>query len=144
MAARQRAAKQESHAQVAASRRAAVVSFMKDRKATSLSEAYRALPDLQTGLPNNPRTRKPYSAQTIKRDLAETIGQWTYVKPQWNARVLLNADTTWRDYVFWDALRRGTAAGYEFSGPSLGLPAAQKIASYVFGKGISAHLIASA
>lgn len=129
-------------------RRAAVASFMTDKRKTSLDEATPYLNDIRTHLQArgliNPRTHKPYSPATIRKDLAETIGQWTYVKPQWNARVLLNADTTWRDYVFWDSLRRGTAAGYEFSGPSLGLPAAQKIASYVYGKGISAHLLASA
>lgn len=117
----------------------------------------------------NPRTGKPYSRQTIRTDvhdarstigvvspkistrhvtrrgpLAETIGQWTYVKPQWNARVLLNVDTTWQDYVFLDALRRGTAAGFEISGPAFCQPAAQTIASYCFGKGISANLIESA
>ena len=111
------------------------------------------LSELRTQGILNPRTGKAYSRQTIRADmrqashpltpLAETIGEWTYVKPQWNARVLINVDTTWRDYIFWDALRRGRAAGYEFSGPAFCLPAAQKIASYVYGKGISAHLIGS-
>lgn len=105
----------------------------------------------------NPRTKQPYSRTTVINDLktlkqpsitktplSETIGQWTYVKPQWNARVLLNVDTTWKDYIFWDALRRGTAPGYEISGPAFCLPAAQTIASYAFGKGIKASLIESA
>jgi hypothetical protein len=92
---------------------------------------------------SNPRTGKPYSPRTIKMDLAETIGQWTQVRPMWDARVLVNADTTWRDYIFWDAFRRGTALGYELSGPALCMPAAQKIASYVYGKGITAHLLDS-
>lgn len=136
-----------TNSQIAQSRRDMVVAAVKPWKLSSLSEAHSALPDLLTQLRArglvNPRTGKAYSAQTIRRDLAETIGQWTHVKPQWNARVLLNVDSTWRDYVFWDALRRGTAAGYEFSGPSLGLPAAQKIASYVYGDGITAHLLES-
>lgn len=117
----------------------------------------------------NPQTGKAFSRQTIRGDLragiveakasnyqvvngfkvsrrpiAETIGQYTFVKPQWNARVLLNVDTTWIDYVFWDALRRGTALGYEISGPAFCLPAAQTIASYAYGKGIRASLVESA
>lgn len=137
----------QTNSQLAQSRRDAIVSVVKPWKMTSLAEAQQSLPDVLTHLQQrgfvNPRTRKPYSPTTIRRDLAETIGQWTYVKPQWNARVLLNVDSSWRDYVFWDALRRGSAAGYEFSGPNLGLPASQKIASYVYGKGISAHLLES-
>lgn len=83
-------------------------------------------------------------ARINQRPLAETIGQWTYVKPQWNARVLLNVDTTWKDYIFWDALRRGTAPGFTISGPSFCLPAAQTTVSYVYGRGIQASLIESA
>lgn len=117
----------------------------------------------------NPRTGKPFTRQVIRADMqaykkateprdvryengfkvyrrpvSETIGQWSMVKPNWNARVLLNMDTTTKDYVFWDALRRGTAAGYEISGPAFCLPAAQTIASYCFGKGITAALVESA
>lgn len=115
----------------------------------------------------NPNTGKPFSRQTInadlsqiakppggvtvmpngikvfRRPLSETIGQWTYVKPLWNARILLNVDSTWRDYVFLDALRRGTAPGYEIGGLFC-LPIAQTIASHVLGDGISASLMDSA
>lgn len=114
----------------------------------------------------NPTTGKPFSRQTInadlsqiasrpspvrtvnginvyKRPLAETIGQWTYVKPMWNARILLNVDSTWQDYVFLDALRRGKAPGYEIGGLFC-LPIAQTIASHVLGDGISASLMADA
>ena len=129
-------------------RRSAVVSFMQPRRIMSLSEANKLAPDIISELNRqgvtNPSTGKAYTQKTVKQDLAETIGQWTYVKPQWNARVLLNVDTTWKDYVFWDALRRGTAPGYEISGPSFCQPAAQTTASYCFGKGISASLVESA
>lgn len=124
---------------------------------------------LQTQGIVNPKTGKAFSRQTIRGDLratvtetktsssqiidgfkvsrrplSETIGQYTFVKPQWNARILLNVDATWRDLVFWDALRRGTAPGYELSGPAFCMPAAQTIASYAFGKGIRASLVESA
>ncbi len=113
----------------------------------------------------NPRTQKGYSRQTIqadlraiqrptdmqtvngykvfKRPLAETIGQWTYVKPLWQSRILLNVDTTFKDYVFLDALRRGMAPGYEVGGLFC-MPIAQTIASHVLGDGLSASLIESA
>lgn len=113
----------------------------------------------------NPRTGKSYSRQTItgdmaqvaqrpkveiingfrvfRRPVAETIGQYTLTKPLWNARILLNIDTTWKDYVFWDALRRGTAAGYQIGGLFC-MPIAQTIASHVLGDGISASLVESA
>lgn len=113
----------------------------------------------------NPRSGKSYSKQTLKGDirfvsnphdvqvvngikvyhrpLAETIGTWTYVKPLWNARILLNVDTVFKDYVFWDALRRGQAPGYQFGGLFC-LPIAQTITSHMLGSGISAELIESA
>lgn len=111
----------------------------------------------------NPKTSKPYSRQTLRADihearladsasgkdsikrapLSEVIGRYTYVKPQWNARVLLNLDSVWTDYIFYDALRRGLAIGYEISGPAFCLPAAQTTASYVFGRGINAALVES-
>ena len=98
----------------------------------------------------NPVTGKPYSKATVKADLrriaqanphrvAEIIGRVTYTKPMWPARILLSKDTTWPDYVFWDNLRRGKAAGYEIGGLFC-TPIAQTIASYVFGGGISAAL----
>lgn len=113
----------------------------------------------------NPNTGKPFSRKTIntdlaeiarppggvhyergmkvfRRPLAETIGQWTYVKPIWYARILLNTDATWKDYVFLDALRRGTAPGYEIGGLFC-TPIAQTIASHVLGDGISASLMDS-
>lgn len=113
----------------------------------------------------NPHTGKAYSRQTIRADmravqkptdvrqlangirtfrrpLAETIGQWSFVKPVWFARILLNVDSTWKDYVFLDALRRGTAPGYEIGGLFC-TPIAQTIASHVLGDGISASLMDS-
>lgn len=129
-------------------RRSAVVSYLKPLKLKSLSEAQSRIPQLAATLKEwgvvNPRTGKSYTPATLRVDLAETIGQWTYVKPQWNARVLLNVDTSWKDYIFYDALRRGTAQGYEISGPAFCLPAATKTASYVFGRGIGASLVESA
>ena len=107
----------------------------------------------------NPKTGKAYSRQTILSDMAyhasitsqtrsrplsETIGVWSYVKPYWNARVLLNVDTSFKDYIFYDSLRRGQAAGLQISGPSFCLPAVQTITSYCFGKGVNAHLMESA
>lgn len=136
-----------TNSNIAEMRRKAVTSFVASKRPSSMSDATRLLPDILSDLRQknitNPRTGKPYSVKTIRSDLAETIGQYTFVKPQWNARVLINTDSTWKDYVFWDALRRGTAPGYEISGPAFCLPAAQTIASYAFGKGISANLMES-
>jgi len=129
-------------------RRETLVSLLKPLRLKSLSEAQQKFPFILDTFDRqgivNPRTGKPYSPATLRHDLAETIGQWTYVKPQWNARVFLNVDTSWKDYIFWDALRRGTAQGYEISGPAFCLPAAQTIASYCFGRGLNASLVASA
>jgi hypothetical protein len=113
----------------------------------------------------NPRTGKSYSRQTIagdiqsalrpsnveiingkrvfRRQVSETIGQWTYTKPLWNSRILLNVDTTFKDYIFFDALRRGTAAGYQIGGLFC-MPIAQTLASHLLGNGISASLVTSA
>jgi hypothetical protein len=77
-----------------------------------------------------------------KGQVAEIIGRWSYVKPLWSARILLSKDTTTVDYVFYDALRRGKAAGYEIGG-LFATPIAQTITSYVFGDGITASLIES-
>lgn len=74
--------------------------------------------------------------------VSEIIGQWTMTKPMWAARILLSKDTTWPDYVFYDALRRGRAPGYEIGG-LFATPIAQTIASYAFGKGIKASLMPS-
>ena len=146
-------------------RRREAVASLSGKKPAEISEALR-----QQGLVN-PTTGKPYSRQTIRADLrevarrqppappastpsrpvrvrrenlAETIGRFTYVKPQWPARILLNVDAVWIDYPFFDALRRGEAPGFEISGPAFCLPAAQTTTSYVYGKGISASLVESA
>jgi hypothetical protein len=60
----------------------------------------------------------------------------------WAARILLSKDTTWPDYVFWDSIRRGKAAGYEIGGLFC-LPIAQTITAYVMGDGMSASLMGS-
>lgn len=144
-----RSDKRISHAQLAESRRTAVVNFVLDRRqagtqVSNLSEAHKLTREISTSLQQrgviNPRTKKPYSAATIKKDLAETIGLWTYTKPLNQSRILLHVDTTYKDYPFWDALRRGLAPGYELSGPALCLSTAQTIASYCYGKGFSASL----
>lgn len=97
----------------------------------------------------NPKTGKPYGRTTIINDLkalpnkdqvSEIIGRWTYVKPIWPARVLLNVDRVWNDLVFWDTLRRGKAEGYEIGGLYC-LPIAQTVCSYVMGDGVSALLL---
>jgi len=72
--------------------------------------------------------------------VAEMIGVWTLVKPMWQSRVLLSKDTSWPDYVFLDALRRGKAPGLEIGGLFC-MPIAQTIASYAFSGGISVSLI---
>ena len=97
----------------------------------------------------NPSTGKPWSPQTIRDDLkkdkefvSEIIGRYTYVKPIWPARILLNVDRVWNDLVFWDLLRRGKAAGYELGGLYC-TPIVQTIASHVMGAGISAALLPS-
>jgi hypothetical protein len=137
-----------SNTQASQARRTVLVEMLKPLRLSSLEQAQVRLPQILSDLQRqgviNARTGKPYTARTIRVDLAETIGQWTYVKPQWNARVLLNLDSSWKDYVFWDALRRGTAAGYEISGPAFCLPASQIIAAYSFGRGINASLVGSA
>jgi hypothetical protein len=142
-----------THAEVAKDRRDFISGYMRNRQflggqVSSIEEARKVVPEIAAQLKKqnlvNPRTGKPYSAATITKDLSETIGQWTYVKPLWQSRILLHVDTTFKDYVFWDALRRGTAPGYEVSGPAFCLPTAQTIASYCFGKGINVSLVQSA
>ena len=161
---RKRSVSQQQMQVMAQTRRQAVASLAQAGK--TLAEIQTALP--AQGV-RNPRTGKAYSRQTLKADLtvarpaktpaveilrngmrhfrrpfdpvAETIGQWTYTKPYWQARILLNVDLTWKDYVFWDALRRGTAPGYTVTGPAFCLPSAQTIASYVFGKGMTASIL---
>lgn len=96
----------------------------------------------------NPTSGKAYTTATIRKDLielrnprviSEIIGRYTYVKPIWGARVLLNVDKIQPDYIFWDNLRRGKAKGYEF-GSLFCQPIIQAVVSYVFGTGISASL----
>lgn len=96
----------------------------------------------------NPTSGKAYNIATIRKDLvelrnpaviSEIIGRYTYVKPIWGARVLINVDKIQPDYIFWDNLRRGKAKGYEF-GSLFCQPIIQAIISYVFGTGISASL----
>ena len=78
-----------------------------------------------------------------RKTISEIIGRYTYVKPIWGARVLLNVDKVQQDYIFWDMLRRGKAKGYELGGLFC-MPIAQTIVSYVMGDGISAKLVATA
>lgn len=73
----------------------------------------------------------------------EIIGNWTLTKPYWAARILFSKDTTWLDYPFWDALRRGRAPGYEIASMFL-MPIAEKTTSYVFGDGFTVKLMDSA
>ena len=75
--------------------------------------------------------------------ISEIIGRYTYTKPIWGARVLLNVDKVQTDYIFWDMLRRGKAKGYEIGGLFC-MPIAQTIVSYVMGDGISAKLVSTA
>lgn len=88
-------------------------------------------------------TTSPNGVRTFRRPISEMIGRWTLTKPLWNARVLLNIDTVFQDYIFLDALRRGKAPGYEI-GAMYCLPIAQTIASHVLGDGVSASLMADA
>lgn len=78
----------------------------------------------------------------LKR-VAEIIGTWTFVKPMLEQRILLNKDTTYPAYDFWDNLRRGKAPGYEIGGLFCA-PIAQTIASYAYGPGIQVSLIETA
>lgn len=137
-----------SNSQIAKQRRNTVSSFASSKRLNSMTAASKLIPDILSELNQqnikNPRTGKPYSSRTIYADLAETIGVWSYVKPNWQARVLLNIDSVAKDVVFWDSLRRGLAPGFEVSGPSFCLPATQTITSYVYGKGITAHLMETA
>lgn len=126
-------------------RRMAVVEMRKQGKTDPRAIAA----ELTTRGIANPVTGKPYTPTTIRADMratatpqavSELIGRWTLVKPLWNARVLINVDATWQDYIFLDAFRRGKALGWEFGG-LFATPIAQIIASYAFGKGISAMLV---
>ncbi len=158
-----------SSASLVAKRRTAVAEMLSGGK--SVAEIHSHLNE--QGI-RNPKTNRPYSSSTVSNDirliarkqtrseaaqtinaqlsqitgqkqpLSETIGQWTYTKPLWQSRILLHVDTTYKDLVFWDALRRGTAPGYELSGPALCLSTAQTIASYAYGKGINASLVQAA
>ncbi len=83
-----------------------------------------------------------FTRKILPHRVAEIIGQWTLVRPFWSARILISKDTTWPDFVFWDALRRGKAPGYEIGG-LFATPIAQTVASYVVNDGMSASLMDS-
>jgi hypothetical protein len=92
---------------------------------------------------------KPYTRSTIANDIRtlrgegrivkEIIGRYTYVKPIWAARVLLNVDKLQSDYVFWDHLRRGKAKGYELGGLFCA-PIIRILTSYIFSTGFTASI----
>lgn len=85
--------------------------------------------------------RSPRKSQLQR--VREIIGNWTFVRPFWNARILLSKDSTWLDYPFWDSFRRGRAPGYEIAS-LFAMPICEKTTSYVFGDGFTAKLMDSA
>lgn len=152
--------KRLSVAEMTAARRSVV--YQMHTAGRSLDEISLALRDM--GLVN-PNTKKGFSRQTLKTDIklsqpqnvryvngiktyhrspvAEMIGAWTYIKPLWPGRILLNVDTIFKDYPFWDSLRRGMAPGYAVGGLFC-MPIAQTITSYMMGSGLSGELMESA
>lgn len=66
----------------------------------------------------NPRTKQPYSATTIRREVVqEIIGRGTGANNFWYSnRFVYTIDRTRHDYRFWDLFRNGLAVGYELVG----------------------------